>query len=93
MPGRERRVSGGSQTGGVVQVRVLWTEGCANALPTVERIREVAEELGVPIDLTTVVVATREEAQALRFLGSPTVQLDGRDLEPAARGATGSGFS
>ena len=79
--------------GGAVQVRVLSSEGCANALPTVERIRQVAQDLGVPIELTTVVVTTREEAQALRFLGSPTVQLDGRDVEPAARGATGSGFS
>jgi len=93
MPGRERRVSRGPETGSVVQVRVLSSEGCANALPTVERLREVADELGVPIDLTLVVVATPEEAQALRFLGSPTVQLDGRDLEPAARGATGTGFS
>lgn len=72
---------------------MLSSGGCANALPTAERIRQVADDLGVPIELTTVVVTAREEAQALRFLGSPTVQLDGRDLEPAARGATGSGFS
>ena len=86
-------MSRGTGAGGTVQVRVLSSVGCANALPTVERIRQVAQDLGVPIELTTVVVTTREEAQALRFLGSPTVQLDGRDVEPAARGATGSGFS
>lgn len=79
--------------GGVVQVRVLSSEGCASTPPTVERIRQVAEQVGVPVELTTVIVTTLEEAQALRFLGSPTVQLDGRDLEPSARGAKGSGFS
>jgi len=26
------------------------------------------------------------------FLGSPTIQIDGRDLEPAARLRTGTGF-
>jgi len=86
-------VSRAPVAGRVVQVRVLSSEGCANTPPTVERLRQVADALGVRIDLATVVVATPEEAEALRFLGSPTVQLDGRDLEPAARGATGSGFS
>jgi len=41
--------------------------------------------LGVPIGLETLLVETPEQAEALAFLGSPTVQVEGRDIEPEAR--------
>lgn len=81
------------QTQDMVQVKVLYTEGCANTPPTVQRIREVAAELGIPIALTQVLVSTPEEAEAHRFLGSPTVQVNGLDLDPAVRGVRDFGFT
>lgn len=81
------------RTEGAIQVKVLYTEGCANTPPTVERIREVAAELGVPIDLVQVLVQTLEEAEAHRFLGSPTVQVNGLDIDPAVRGVREFGFT
>ncbi len=81
------------QTQDMVQVKVLYTEGCANTPPTVQRIREVAAELGIHIALTQVLVSTTEEAEAHRFLGSPTVQVNGLDLDPAVRGVRDFGFT
>jgi len=34
-----------------------------------------------------------ESAERLRFLGSPTIRVDGKDIEPAARGRTHFGMS
>ncbi len=82
----------GEGRGRAVRVTVLSTEGCASAPATVERIRETAAELGVAIVLEEVLVSTEEEAVARRFLGSPTVQVNGLDLDPSMREETKVGF-
>ena len=76
-----------------LDVRILYTEGCANTPQTVRRVQDVAQEMGVVLDLRQVLVTTQDQANALCFLGSPTVQIDGQDIDPAARAATASGFT
>ncbi len=71
----------------------MYTEGCPNTPPTVQRIRDVAAELGTPIELTQVMVSTEEEAEAHRFLGSPTVLVNGVDIDPAMREQSAFGFT
>ncbi len=44
----------------------------------------MAAEENVPIDLRLVQVASPEEAEQHRFLGSPTVRVEGREIEPGA---------
>jgi 3-keto-L-gulonate-6-phosphate decarboxylase len=68
----------------ILQVRILYSEGCANTPPTVELVKKVAQELNVSIRVDMIAVRTLEEAQELRFLGSPTVQIDGIDIEPSS---------
>ncbi len=67
----------------ILQVRILYSEGCANTPPTVELVKKVAQELNVSIHVEMMAVRTLQEAQELRFLGSPTVQIDGIDIEPS----------
>lgn len=76
-----------------VDVRILYTEGCANTPRTVQRIRDVAQSLGIPVKIGKVLVTTQQQADELRFLGSPTVQVNGQDMDPAARAATAFGFT
>lgn len=66
-------------------VRVLYYEGCPGHRPTVELVRHVADQLGVPVEVEEVEVRDAAQAEELRFLGSPTVQVNGLDVEPAAR--------
>lgn len=47
-------------------------------------VRELAMELGIKPTLRTVDVSTPEAAEILRFLGSPSIRIDGRDVEPGA---------
>lgn len=76
-----------------LDVRILYTEGCANTPQTVRRVQDVAQDLAIPIKVDKVLVTTQDQANELRFLGSPTVQVNGQDIDPAARKATAFGFT
>jgi len=75
-----------------VNIVVLHTGGCPSTPKTVERIRECTSELVITTDLREVLVRTQEEADAWRFLGSPTVQINGLDIDSSARTSTSFGF-
>jgi copper chaperone CopZ len=75
-----------------MKVQVLFFEGCPNHQPTVQLAREVVAELGLDAQVEEVEVRTSEDVKRLRFLGSPTVLVDGMDIEPSARGRTDFGF-
>jgi hypothetical protein len=64
------------------RVEVLVFEGCPNAEVTLERARAAALAAGVGADVQVVLVQTDEEARRLRFLGSPSVRVDGVDVDP-----------
>ena len=76
-----------------VRARILYAEGCANTSPTVELVKNVAQDLNIPVNIEMVMVGTQEQAQELRFLGSPTVQIDGFDIEPSARDSVAFGLT
>jgi hypothetical protein len=69
---------------GAVHVRVLYNEGCPNLDLTLDRVRRVFEARVGAYVLETVEVTTHEDAVRLRFHGSPTVQVDGVDIDPLA---------
>ena len=49
---------------------------------------EVAAELGVEPEIEAVEVTDADAVQRLRFFGSPTVQINGQDIEPSVRSST-----
>ncbi len=69
----------------MVDVKVLSLKGCQATPPTIERVESVAKELNIDIELHMVVIETAEQAQENRFIGSPTVQINGLEMEPALR--------
>ena len=60
-------------------------ERCPAIEATIEKARRAIAAAKVDADLRVVVVSTDEEAERLRFLGSPTVRVDGVDVEASAR--------
>jgi len=68
------------------QVEVLVFEGCPNIEKTAERAREAIARTSVPADLRVVRIESDGEAKRLRFLGSPTVRVDGVDVEAGTQG-------
>lgn len=74
-------------------VEILFFEGCPNHERAAEAVRDLAREIGVPVDVTMVEVHDAEEARRLGFLGSPTVRIDGLDVEPDAQASTALGLA
>ena len=70
---------------GIMQVKVVSLEKCSATDLTIALIHEVAGETGVEIDFEHVIVKTREDAIARRHIGSPTVQVNGLDIDRGAR--------
>jgi hypothetical protein len=68
-----------------VKIELLYVDGCPNVTPTLERLKGILGESGVSNPITLTEVDDFEAAQAFRFLGSPTVRIDGLDIEPTAR--------
>ena len=69
-------------------IEVLYFEGCPHVEPTLSLASEVLSELGLAAEVREVEVRTPDDAERLRFLGSPTVRVDGKDIEPGAEDRT-----
>ena len=78
--------------GMTVAIKVLFSEGCDNTPPTIDLIKKISSELGIKIDLKLIRIESPDQANQLKFLGSPTVQVNGFDIEPSARAAIAFGF-
>ena len=65
-----------------MQMEILYFDGCPTYLEAEDTLRRILEEEGVDAEVDLVAVNTDEEAQELRFPGSPTIRVDGEDLFP-----------
>jgi len=77
---------------GPVPVEILHTQGCGNWEAARDAVYRMAEEVGVVVSVSDVVVDTQGTAEALRFAGSPTVRVRGLDVQPEAEGANDYGL-
>lgn len=67
-----------------VTVEVLVFEGCPHAQEALDRVREVVTRLAPQGAVSRVEVDTPDRAAELGFLGSPSVRVNGRDIEGRA---------
>jgi hypothetical protein len=65
-----------------VRVEVLYFDGCPTYVAATRTVSEVLSELGMDAEVEQVAVNSDKEAERLRFPGSPTIRVDGRDLFP-----------
>jgi hypothetical protein len=76
-----------------IQVQILYSEGCEHTPPTVSQVQSAAKEMGLNIDLQMILVESEAEAKRLKCFGSPTVRINGRDIDPNARSNGIAGLS
>lgn len=65
-----------------MRVSFLYYEDCPSHDLALERLREVMAEEGIPgSEVEVIKVETEEQARELGFIGSPTIRVDGQDID------------
>ena len=75
-----------------VKVELLYFDGCPNHDALLLRLGELLEQARVTSAVELVNVPDDAAAQRERFLGSPTLRVDGCDVEPGADRRTDFGL-
>src|SRR5215218_3669582 len=68
----------------LVRVSFLYDEDCPSYDLALERLREVMDEEGIPNEVEVIKVESEEQARKLRFVGSPTIHVNGQDIDPSS---------
>ncbi len=68
-----------------VRVEILAREDCPNRGMAITVVERAVDDTGIPAEIEVIDVTSNEEAQEHRLLGSPTVLVDGRDVDPDAK--------
>ena len=71
---------------------MLYVNGCPNFEALLPHLRELLSSSRESTDIELVRVADVHVAERERFLGSPTLRIDGKDVEPGAAGRTDFGL-
>jgi hypothetical protein len=75
------------------KVEILYFAACPNYESARRLVESTAAELGIEPRIELVEVRDDDDAVARLFLGSPTVRVDGRDVEPGAEKRRDFAFS
>jgi hypothetical protein len=75
-----------------VRIEVLYFDGCPGHKRLMPRLEELLATASVQDSVDLVCVESLRDAERLRFLGSPTLRIDGVDVDPAANGRTDYGL-
>ena len=73
-----------SQSEKPMTVEFLYFDDCPNHEAALQRLRSVMARLGIQSPVRLVNVVSEEQARRERFLGSPSIRINGRDLEEDA---------
>ena len=75
-----------------MRVEILYFEDCPHRRQALEQARQALRAEGIAAEIFEVEVRDHATAEALEFRGSPTVRVDGLDVEPWLGPAPGSGL-
>lgn len=70
-----------------MRIDFLYWSGCPSHPEARELLRDVIAARGVEAEVVEREVTTDEEARELAFPGSPTIRVDGRDVDPEGASA------
>ena len=73
-------------------IEILYFEGCPNHERLRERLPALLKVAGIATEPTLREITTQQDAEQERFLGSPTLRVNGHDVEPAAHDRTDYGM-
>jgi hypothetical protein len=74
-------------------IEILYFEGCPNHERLRERLPALLKIARIATEPTLHEITTQQDAERERFLGSPTLRVNGHDVEPAADDRTDYGMN
>jgi hypothetical protein len=69
-----------------VKIELLYFDDCPSYIELLPRLRELVAAADIEDEVELRRVETPEEAEHERFLGSPTIRVNGFDVDPTADG-------
>ena len=70
-------------------IEVLFVPGCPNHGPAIESLRNVLRSEAINAPIHEIAVTDDAMARSLKFPGSPTVRINGRDVESTSQQSYG----
>ena len=70
-----------------MDIMFLYWEDCLSHEEALQRLRQVMAEEGIEAPIQLINVETWEQAEQLHFIGSPTILVNGKDIQPPPPGA------
>src|SRR5215218_4944741 len=77
-----RKTSNYELGGTRLRVSFLYYEECPSHDLALQRLREVMAEESIANEVEVIKVETEDRARELRFVSSPTIRVDGQDIDP-----------
>lgn len=74
-----------------MKIEILMSPGCGHGTKTQALVADVVRENAPGTEVETVLVGGLEDAERLAFLGSPSVRVNGLDIDPQPPGNVGLG--
>ena len=66
------------------KISFLYSDDCPSHPEALSRLRKIMDQEGITAEIETINVRTNEEAVTYRFRGSPTILIDGQDIDPSS---------
>jgi uncharacterized protein DUF2703 len=76
-----------------MKVEVLYVAECPSHPAAVKLVKDILAAEGIATEIHEVLVADQRMAKELRFLGSPTIRINGRDVAGESQTAQTFGLS
>jgi hypothetical protein len=67
-----------------VKIDIYAKKACENTTPTIEMVKSIVEEMKISYRLNIIFLASHSRANELKIIGSPTVRVNGIDIDPKA---------
>ncbi len=64
-----------------IKIQLLYILDCPWCVQTKKLVKESLEELGVKAEVEDILIDTDEKAKRYNFVGSPTVRINGKDIQ------------
>ena len=65
-----------------MNVEILYFEGCPNHASALGMVRRVLDREKIQAEIRLIEVTNEKDTESARFLGSPSVRVNGVDIEP-----------